>query len=384
MSLATACRCSGGAGSPPESPCATPEDIATLRLNQLQFVASHNSYRRHTYKPIFDLIQSFGPTAPEEINALSWDYDHLPLAEQLTDYGMRGLELDLFNDPAGGRFYERQGLRFVNEPTASNLPELNEPGMKVLHVPDFDYETHHLTFVSALRAIATWSDAHPRHLPLFIQIESKASTVADVLTNQGFTVAAPFDAAAADALDTEILSVFARSRVITPDEVRGTHATLDEAVTTQGWPLVEASRGRILFFMEGPAVEPYLTGAPGVAGRLIFPQSMPGDAHAAVVFSNDPAGDTASIQDLVRRGYIVRTMADSSTVEARSGDRTRMNAAFAAGAHIVSTDYYRPDPRGGMAGSGWSNYTVALPGGGPARSNPVSAGGGTTQLRICE
>ena len=384
ISIAAACRCGGGAGPPPESPCATPDETAALRLNQLQLVGSHNSYRRRTYQPIFDLIQSFGPTAPEEINADSWDYDHLPLAKQLTDFGMRALELDLFHDPAGGRFYERQGLRFVNEPTASNLAKLNDPGMKVLHVPDFDYETHHLTFVSALREIASWSDAHPRHLPLFIQIESKASTVADVLTNQGLTTAAPFDAAAADALDTEILSVFARSRVITPDEVRGPHATLDEAVTTQGWPLVEACRGRVLFFMEGPAVAPYLTGAPGLAGRLIFAQSMPGDPHAAVVFSNDPVGGTATIADLAGRGYIVRTMADSSTVEARSGDRARMNAAFAAGAHIVSTDYYRPDPRGNMPGSGWSNYAVALPGGGPARSNPVSASNGTTQVRICE
>ena len=47
-----ACRCSGNAGLPPETPCAKPEDIATLRLNQLQLVGSHNSYRRHTYKPI--------------------------------------------------------------------------------------------------------------------------------------------------------------------------------------------------------------------------------------------------------------------------------------------------------------------------------------------
>jgi len=369
---------------PPETPCAKPEEIATLRLNQLQLVGSHNSYRHHTYQPLFELIQSFGSTAPEELNAASWDYDHLPLAEQLTDYGMRALEVDVFNDPEGGRFYDRQGLRFISEPTASNLPELRDPGMKVLHVPDFDYQTHHLPFVSALRAIAAWSDEHPRHLPLFIQIESKASSVADVLTNQGFTMAAPFDAAAADALDTEILSVFARSRVITPDEVRGTHATLDEAVTTTGWPLVEACRGRILFFMEGPAVDPYLAGGLGLAGRLIFVQSTPGDAHAAVVFGNEPVGGQSMILDLARRGYIVRTMADSSTVEARSGDRTRMNAAFASGAHIVSTDYYRPDPRGAMPGSGWSNYAVALPGGGPARANPVSAGGGAPTLRICE
>jgi hypothetical protein len=94
--------------------------------------------------------------------------------------------------------------------------------------------------------------------------------------------------------------------------------------------------------MEGPAVEPYVAGAPGLAGKLIFAQARPGDAHAAVVFSNDPVGGSANIQDLARRGYIVRTMADSSTVEARSGDRARMNAAFTAGAHIVSTNYYRP------------------------------------------
>ena len=105
---------------------------------------------------------------------------------------------------------------------------------------------------------------------------------------------------------------------------------------------------------------------------------------AAVVFGNDPVGGQPMIHDLAGRGYIVRTMADSSTVEARSGDRTRMNAAFASGAHIVSTDYYRPDPRGAMPGSGWSNYAVALPGGGPARANPVSAGGGAPTLRICE
>jgi hypothetical protein len=371
-----------GEDEPPDAPCATAAEIEGLRLNQLQVVGSHNSYRRHTYQPIFDFVQGLASSLPPEFDPRGWDYDHLPLSEQLGDYGMRGLEIDLFNDPEGGRFANRQGLRFVNEPVASNIEELNAPGLKVLHIPDFDYETHHYTFRSALQAIAGWSDAHPMHLPLAVHLETKESTVADVLTTLMLTTAVPFDAAAADAIDADIRAVFAEARVITPDEVRGTHATLEEAVLAGGWPTLAASRGRLLFFMEGTAVDEYLAGAPGLAGRLVFPNAQPGQPHAAVVISNDPVGAGPAIADLVGRGYIVRTMADSGTIQARTGDKTQMQAALSSGAHIVSTDYYRPDPRGDTPGSGWTNYRVKLPGGGPGRSNPINGGG--TPIRICE
>ena len=42
-----------------------------------------------------------------------------------------------------------------------------------------------------------------------------------------------------------------------------------------------------------------------------------------------------------------------------------------SGAQIISTDYYRPDPRAEKE-SGWTNYVVKVPGGGAARVNPVS------------
>ena len=132
----------------------------------------------------------------------------------------------------------------------------------------------------------------------------------------------PFDAAAAAAIDTEIRAVFAETRIITPDEVRGAHATLEEAVLADGWPTLAAARGRILFFMEGAAVDEYVAGAPGLVGRLVFANSQPGDPHAAVVIVNDAIAGQATIADMVSRGYIVRTMADGSTVQARSGDET--------------------------------------------------------------
>jgi hypothetical protein len=367
----------------PDAPCATAEEIDGLRLNQIQVVGSHNSYRRKTYPPIFAFIESLAASLPEGVSAASLDYDHLPLPEQLESYRMRGFELDMYNDPAGGQFYNRQGLRFVGEPVASNIPELQEPGLKVLHIPDIDYETHHYTFRSALQTIAAWSDAHPMHVPLAIHLETKESSLAETLPSFMLTPAVPFDTAAAAAIDAEIRAVFADSRIITPDEVRGIHASLEEGVLAGGWPTLAAARGRVLFFMEGAAVDDYIAGAPELAGRLVFPNVQPGDPRAGVVIVNDALVDGATITDLVGRGYIVRTMADGSTNEARSGDESRKNAALGSGAHIVSTDYYRPDPRGATPGSGWTNYRAKLPGGGPARTNPVTRSG-SVPVRICE
>ena len=66
-------------------------------------------------------------------------------------------------------------------------------------------------------------------------------------------------------------------------------------------------------------------------------------------------------------GYLVRTRADSDTVEARSGDTAPRDAAIASGAQYVSTDYPVENPAFG------TGYVVRIPNGMPARCNPVNA-----------
>ena len=83
--------------------------------------------------------------------------------------------------------------------------------------------------------------------------------------------------------------------------------------------------------------------------------------------------DGAEIQEAVSKGFIVRTRSDSNTDEARTGDYTIADAAIASGAQIISTDYYRPDPRSAVQGSGWTDFQVKLPGGTMFRINPVVA-----------
>ena len=85
--------------------------------------------------------------------------------------------------------------------------------------------------------------------------------------------------------------------------------------------------------------------------------------YAAYVTLNDPAKDAPRIAEALGRGMVVRTRADADTVEARSGNLSRRDAAFASGAQYISTDYMTPDLRLG-------GYTVRLPGGGIGRLAP--------------
>jgi len=43
---------------------------------------------------------------------------------------------------------------------------------------------------------------------------------------------------------------------------------------------------------------------------------------------------------MVKKGYMVRTRADSDTEEARANDRSSFQAACVSGAQIITTDYY--------------------------------------------
>ena len=99
---------------------------------------------------------------------------------------------------------------------------------------------------------------------------------------------------------------------------------------------------------------------------MLFVDSRPGDPEAAFAKLNDSVGDRKLIGQLVKQGFLVRTRADADTMEARTGDTTARDAALASGAQFVSTDYPELGPFG-------TDYIVELPGGGPARCNPVSA-----------
>lgn len=305
-----------------------------LKMNQIQVIGSHNSYKIGIERPLMDMILADRPEAK------GLDYAHIPIAQQL-DLGLRGLEIDALYDPEGGRFSHPKGMEMLTakgvESQPYNADEMKDPGFKVLHVPDIDFRSHCATFKACLSDVKDWSQSHEDHLPIIITINPKSSG----LDRPGFAKVIPFDRKVLDALDKEILEVFAADHLITPKQVKGKHKTLRKAIVEKGWPDLAKARGKILFVLDAgkELTDLYITGDDAYASPM-FANTDAENPHAAFLIMNDPIEQEKAIAELVTKGFMVRTRSDADTREARTGDKTRFQAAVRSGAQLISTDYY--------------------------------------------
>lgn len=342
---------------PSGSPGCTRAAVDALPMNAIQAVGTHNSYKLAIAPVEMALVRGANPAAADTL-----DYAHPPLREQL-DAGARQIELDLVNDPKGGHFAAPLGHRMAGAAAAPyDAAVLRTPGLKVLHVPDVDYRSNCPTFVACLAELRAWSKAHPDHLPILVLLNLKE----DGVKLPGAVTPPPFDAAAMDAVDREIRSVFPERSLITPDQIQGRHPTLRDGVVAGGWPKLDAARGRVMFACDcsPEQVARYRGDRRSLEGRVAFVNTDEASPAAGYITLNEPKDQAQRIAAAVRAGLIVRTRADADTLEARAGDASRRDAAFASGAQYISTDYMRPDPRFG-------SYAVALPGGGVGRRTPL-------------
>jgi hypothetical protein len=98
----------------------TPQDDL-LHLNEIQVIASHNSYRLHTTDTVFKYLYQIQSFLPSNMDPDGIDYTHVDFDEQMNNYGIRGLEIDIYNDPNGGDFANRKIHDFVDLPIESGV-----------------------------------------------------------------------------------------------------------------------------------------------------------------------------------------------------------------------------------------------------------------------
>ena len=280
-----------------------------LRLNQLQAEGTHNSYH---IRP--------------EVYGDDWDYTMSPLGVQLADEGVRQIELDLHWDRLGHRWH-------------------------VFHIGVADPLSTCDLFLDCLAEVRRFSDSHPGHHPIFIQIEPKEPFRASEIQEE------------MDAMEAEIELVLPPELLITPDIVRGASPDLKTAIADHGWPTLGEVRGRVLFFLNCSRewCVSYAHDGEGLDGRLIFADSEASDPWAAFRIINTPGPD---VRVAAEAGYLVRTMAVSAS-DALAGNFGDFDLALRSGAHMISGDV--PAPRDGIS------FFAEIPGGTPSRCNPITA-----------
>jgi Phosphoinositide phospholipase C, Ca2+-dependent len=284
----------------------------TLRLTDIQVKGTHNSYH----------------IEPDPLVTAEWGYTHVPLAEQAAFQGVRQFELDAQWEEATGE-------------------------LAVLHVPVLDDQSTCPYLGECLFGLRLWSDQNPSALPLVVLIEPK-------------TEFANGEALDVDLLEDTILSAWPRERIFTPDDLQGDAESLQAAVLERGWPTLGEVRQKLIVVLldRDAGLDAYTEGGTTLAGRLMFANADLASPLGAFYLYDDPVNDGPAIAEAVADGFLVRTRADSGGAP-EDGDRTQLDAALDGGAQLLSTDF--PAPVDGQ------DYWLDLPGGTPARCNPLTA-----------
>jgi hypothetical protein len=306
-------------------------DDGDIRINKIQVIGSHNSYKQAIDPALFAVFKKQDPQSAAKL-----DYEHISIIDQL-NMGLLNIELDVYADEKGGRYAHPKGLEWAkNQVPYDTAGVMKQPGFKMLHVPELDFRSHYLTFKQCLAALKEWSVAHPDHHPIFITLEAKDGKP----KNPAFTEPEPFNRQTFDELDRNILDGLGAGQLITPDVVRGKYNTLENAVLHNSWPTLNAAKGKFMFILDdsGAKRDMYIAGHPSLKGRVLFANALPGTPEAAAMIRNNPKDP--EIPQLVKKGYIIRTRADADTEQARTNDRSGLEAACQSGAQIITTDYY--------------------------------------------
>ena len=334
---------------------------SSVRINQIQVIGTHNSYHAGFAPSATKVMMK---EATKEFAAIN--YHHPSLTQQFDD-GVRQIELDVFSDSKGGMYGDPAITHMVDlnglpdDPPMAPPGTWEKPGFKVMHIQGIDQRSVCQPFTACLSEIRAWSKAHPKHVPLFILVETKDEPLKVKIPTVD---PEPFTPAVFDALDKEIASVFPIDEIVTPDDVRGKHATLDEAVRAGGWPTLAKARGKVVFLLDQRKIESvYLEGHVALRGRLAFTNATPGASDAAFTECNECGAD--EINALVRRGYLVRARADDPAQgQGVRNDGTRRDVVLSSGAQMISTDYPVREPSE-------HGYAVSLPGEVAVHCNPV-------------
>ncbi|MEL0641761.1 Ca2+-dependent phosphoinositide-specific phospholipase C [Pseudoalteromonas aliena] len=327
-------------------------------LNTQQIIGSHNSYKKILNVGVKHKLNDLNSKLMASI-----DYGHSPITKQLNS-GVRHLEIDVLKDPNGDLYIKPWANSFATAPLFNELEkkQLATPGFKVMHIPDIDVQSHCVLLSGCLNTLKTWSEANPQHFPIVVMLNVKETRSDLVLGNN------PLKFTSKDYyLLDEVIRKSLPSSLFTPDNLRKIPLSLNQTVVKFGWPSTRALAGKFIFLFDGNTQQSalYKQNRPSLKGASMFANYDESEPEAAFMVVNNPTLNFYKIQQLVLKGYMVRTRADA-TLSATNSQRTiQFNAAKSSGAQVISTDFIPGSPQQARF-----NYVVQFDEGHLVRTNP--------------
>lgn len=312
--------------------------VMAAPLNHYQLIGSHNSYKQGLFPVVERWLEQHHANY-----ATQFRYSQISLNEQL-QAGLRQLEIDVVADPKGGHHANPWAEQYFATRLLKDEQRaaLRQPGFKVLHIPGIDFSSECIAFSDCLARLKRWSEQHPGHFPLMIMLNAK-ETQPDFV-KQPLPVA--FDKAQYEALDSLIVQQLGREKLFVPDDLRGSHDSLRNALLQQGWPDLNELKGKFIFVFDANSeqAELYRNEHKNLRGRSMFSSYAATEDEAAIIIANDPIEQQRQIQQWVKQGFLVRTRADADFNSSNAQREARFDAAQSSGAHWISTDFYPGSP----------------------------------------
>ena len=271
----------------------------TIRLNEIQVLASHNSYKK------------LGPAIGRFFVGLGENFEEAKLLKygnnSLTDqfnHGVRSIELDV---------------------------RYRKNDFEVIHVPLVDNRSTIPNFRLALEEIKLWSDTNPNHIPITVLLELKNDWM--ILDPQ----LCEFTQTSLTKMDELLKETFA-DKLLTPKDVIGESNNLKEAIITNGWPLLKDTLGKVIFILHpGSYTNMYVEMDSTFMKMAMFPAASNtniDNTYASFIVHNEV--NVEAINNLVQSNFIVRTRVDSKLIP----DLHTLEKGIISGAQILTSDFH--------------------------------------------
>lgn len=270
----------------------------SIKLNDIQYLASHNSYKKKGSN-IGHFFVGLGSNFNE---AKAMNYHNKTLTDQLFS-GIRSFEFDV---------------------------RLRNDTFMLTHVPIVDNSSVAPQLKLALEEIKLFSTYHPNHFPIIILMEIKDDwmmldpALRPIGSNELIVL-------------NELIEETIGDHLFTPKDMIEYDLSLKETIETHGWPSIPSLLGKVMFVLHaGSFVEPYVELDQSLQTLIMFPSVYHDqtDRHyTSFIIENNPL--STMIPTWVNSNFIVRTRIDS---ELSIKEEERIQGVL-SGAQILTSDY---------------------------------------------